>query len=78
MKRWLFPGDMQGLVCFEFYGRLIDCALFPVALAKEVIAVPDVAPNLDRYRKDRAFRYEDFAKREKNVNISPFRAQVCT
>jgi len=46
-----------------------------LAHAKEVIAVPDVAPNLDRYRKDRAFRYEDFAKREKNVNISPFRAQ---
>ena len=68
---------MQGLVWFEFYDRLIECVLFPVAHAKEVIAVPDVAPNLDRYRKDRAFRYEDFAKREKNVNISPFRAQVC-
>eukprot|EP00795_Rhopilema_esculentum_P017557 gene17557-9187_t len=43
--------------------------------SKEITAVPDVAPTLDRYRKDRAFRYEDFAKREKNGNISPFRAQ---
>ena len=48
----------------------------PVAHAKEVTIVPDVAPTLDRYRIDRGFRYEDFAKREKNENISPFRAQV--
>ena len=47
-----------------------------VAHAKEETVVPEVAPNLDRYRKDRSYRYEDFAKREKNENISPFRAQV--
>lgn len=59
----------------EFRIDPMSCLL--VAHAKEVTAVPDVAPNLDRFRKDRAFRYEDFAKRERNVNISPFRAQVC-
>lgn len=46
-----------------------------LALANEETIVPDVAPSLDRYRKDRSFRYEDFAKRDRDGSISPFRAQ---
>ncbi len=49
---------------------------FAVALAKEETVVPEVAPNLDRYRKDRSFRYEDFAKRDREGGMNPFRAQV--
>eukprot|EP00794_Sanderia_malayensis_P000421 gene421-1057_t len=46
-----------------------------LALAKEETVVPEVAPNLDRYRPDRAFRYEDFAKRDRDSGMNPFRAQ---